>query len=431
MNGRSIYSAGAQTNAGIETLTALGGLPIGAGLGDSLTAQMYTSSASTSHFQPYGYLTWVRQQLAQQMYLDPDFLFATSGYTSQEIVDTHLGPLLRSGASYAFIMMGQNDFPNPAISAATTANNTILAADQCLANGILPIVTTPPPRTDSMDATDQLKRNDVFNRLQDNFDRKNVVFVDTDPWLANPDGTPAHANTDNIHFTVRAAQIAANQVVGKLQNRLAYRNRKYRSNLDVYDATTNPRGNLYIYGALAGTGGALGASGVTGVCADGHTLDNFTAAGSIGSAAIVGSKLASTDGDTASWQVITGSGTPSADFTWRFRPTTAPSAGFVAGDLVYAQCEYYVVSGCVGLLQAGLRVAYNTNVFFARDAYYLSGVNGPFQTAFAQTGFCRTKPFVLGASPTGLQLVFEVTQQSGVAASFEVRVRRMVLKKVV
>ena len=394
--------------------------PILAALGDSLFAQGFTSSADFTNNRPLG-PCWGPALLGQRIRLPYANNFAVSGQKWADVVATQIPALLAAqaagaGITHAIIHCGFNDFN---VTAQATVKTQTAAAWALLKNaGLQVIQTICLPRTVASWSATYMKLRDDYNQwLRDYAAANGVVLLDpfgaiADPANANGDPLAVAVQSDGIH----PAQLGAYPVGVAIQR---YFNQfplpdfaRPTSRGDVYDATSNPRGNLITNGLMSGTGGTN-----TGTGASGSVADNWLNRVLSGTLTAVGSLVARTDPEAAGWwQQVVLSATTAASY--RLSPDAAIS-GQVAGDIVIGEVDINV-TGATKLLYAQLNVFDNGGASGEGSiAFKDPGLPGLYMPAAYQVRV-RTEPFRITTGNVDVPFRIELGFDAGGGATIQV-----------
>lgn len=174
------------------------------GLGDSITKNGYTDpTSSVSHlFGKQSYVMWACLLSGGRLRFGG--VAATGGYTTAQIVSTHLPTVLAARPAYCVVHAGTNDIGTLTLSQ-TIANLTTIF-DSLLSAGILPIATTMLPKHTLLGASRApLDRMSMW--ITRYARQKNFPVVDwttphinpsTGDWVAYSGGTGTY-NADDTH----------------------------------------------------------------------------------------------------------------------------------------------------------------------------------------------------------------------------------------
>lgn len=186
---------------------------------------------------------------------------ATPGYTSQQIMDTHLPSALASNWDYVLIGEMSNDYGN-GVAVTDTKNRVISMVAQIKAAGKTPILTTLPP--DSTESTDAALYTWMtkYNAWLKNFaNAQRLPYVDYATVMSNPaDGTPVAGYTsDGKHPTNTGARVMGEELA-RVLNTIPLPAKQplagaYNPNLMIPDVVRSSAGSDKAVGTGNTTGG--------------------------------------------------------------------------------------------------------------------------------------------------------------------------------
>jgi hypothetical protein len=255
----------------------------------------------------------------------------------------------------AFVAAGSND-PSNSITTDTSVANILATVDYLLSIGKYVFVFPVRSRGSTGGTTNQQKQYRYINkRLRDALPlRRNTHFIDWERAWTDTTSASGYPFTgysrDDIHDSAIGGYNLANyiwfgmvgstQVWQGLQAMFPPRSHLFNSQLDIYDATYNPRGNLLLHGLFDGTGGTANASaGCSGSVASGWTLERTV---NSGNTTCVGSLETSADNRGYSQvMTFTPGGTASEQFTLR-TGFSSINVSALAGQWVQASCDVEV-----------------------------------------------------------------------------------------
>lgn len=199
--------------AGIAAVANGGSLPVKGSrvwaIGDSITAHGYTAIGSMPYAQlgSQAYLVWA--SLLSQGRIFFGGIAATSGYTAEQILATHVPTVVAASPKPAacIVLAGTN---NISVTGSVSSFATTMTAiyTQLLAAGILPIACTLPPR--SGDSAANIKLLTQFNAWITRYAQLNgLPLVDFYSQLVDPatGNWQAGLNLDNYHPNGAGAKI--------------------------------------------------------------------------------------------------------------------------------------------------------------------------------------------------------------------------------
>ena len=411
----------------------IGGLPKVGAIGDSITANALVTSASSIHFSSIGYISWLRHLSRQAVDISPDNLWATSGFTTTQMISSgYHTSAANAWMDFVIIHAGSND-PSQSVPYATTIANLRTMYDKVLASGARIIAVPIIPRT-SYTSARRLHYSRVNRWIYDQAAEDNRILVaDPVPYISNAadnDGEPRSGYlSDGIHPTATGAYWYGRVIWETLQKFIAPSYPLFNNPGDTYDATDNPTGNLLTNGILTGTGGTKG--GGTQGAISGNVADSWTVDGDStndGDLAAVCAKVARTDGISADWQQITLSGTPTAVFGVNLKQTI--SSNYSVGDTLELLAEYELDTGHSNVLGV-IRDLGVSGTYRALDFAYGSATDPWPDPSEMISGVIRTRPFIV---PAGLSSSFPaqvgIYCRANVVVSAVVRIGRMSLRKI-
>jgi len=267
--------------------------------------------------------------------------FGVSGQTATEIV----ARLEYISANYAnafdiiIVDGGTNDVSSGDAAAIQTLRETI--CDFFLAMGKIVILLPILARGTGSWASGSVSRKtaNFINSKTRRYARtkKNLFIWDwNQQWIDNStaDGTPYAASTiDDIHFNVKGGDDLGYDLWQFLSTILPPATPKVWSQDDLYDATSNPEGNVLANPFCLGTSGANG-TGSSGSVATGMRSER----GSGSACSVVASKEARAD-NRGEWQVLEYVIVGTTEELFYFRTSTADTTHAHAGQWVRASCE--------------------------------------------------------------------------------------------
>ncbi len=412
-----------------------------AGLGDSIMLQ---SSSSALLQTSSGCLPWACAHSGQRLVFTHAMNFGVNGDTSTLCLArtaTAVAAMAAAGARFCVVNIGTNDLL-AGISAATSIANATAILALVSAAGIVPVYTPILPRDTNGSGgsltTAQRQYFQYINNQMRQLCNSHSFYRVADPTLNIADhtltnGSPIGASTaaataythDGLHPSVRAAFFWGQAIADCLQYDLRGISQSLWSQIDTYDATNNPSGNLIPTGFMTGT------SGTKGTGASGNVADNWTvqrAAGTTGT--VVGSKgtVTNTNGTTYPTQILTCAAI-AGSATETFQMYQQIFSNFAAGDIVFAECDISVSGiGTDSLTELMLKCADDFS-----DARCMQADTGWFYPNVSWANrTLRTFPFAVGSSPTNLVCMIQIGLDGTVASNgVVVTVSRCVLKKVV
>lgn len=194
-------------------------------MGDSITANDYTAPTSTTAqiLRPRQYLLWAA--MLSNGGLRYGGVAGTGGFTSAQVISTHLPTILAAKPQFCVVHAGTND-PGTLTLAQTIANLQSMY-DQLLNAGIVPIATTMLPKQTLINASARTLQ--LMSQWIMQYARKrgfpcvdwNRLFVDTanGGWSGYSGGTGPY-NGDDTHPNGAGAKIMGQAIVDALAGQL-------------------------------------------------------------------------------------------------------------------------------------------------------------------------------------------------------------------
>lgn len=384
-----------RTDTGVMRLCAFG---------DSITAQNHFTSAGNIWRTTYGPINHLLYLMnARFIFAKADNLGLSGDNTTNMAGSSRLAEITAraaAGAKICIVLAGTND-----VAAATpVSTSTITANLQTIINhitetlGMIAVVSEPLPRSDwgsfttTEIATGKQKIKDIGTFLRGVAQQnQRVRYVDLYSSFNDGNDAPKTGFTyDGLHPDNPGALDMGTNYYNALRTEFG-RGLAWPSNFT----------NLLLNPCLTGSGGAT-----TG-------LVNTTVTGGVPTAWILNSSStggtnsvtftrASNDADQIAISSVNGS----SSHTWRLRQTVlASGGGYVAGDTLQAMADIEIVSGsncrAIGALALNEVGAATVN---HRGMYRQNNANFP---STARRGIVATDRFVVGTTPTSLQLDIE------------------------
>ncbi|MCW2317988.1 hypothetical protein M2322_003553 [Rhodoblastus acidophilus] len=280
------------TSATIRSLGARNNLI--ATVGDSLTAHgVGWSNATITVKRSRGWQTWAAQASGQRVVFRPDLNFALAGRTTTDIIytaepslggKTQLQCAIDSPADTVHVMAGTNDFNLSVLNSITLANYALILR-ALLAAGKRVIWAVSPPsgspafpsaRRPTANATSAM----IARRwIMDLTGMPNVFPYDTWPLMEDQSAAGVAGDyigeqtVDGTHYTTRGGYTHGALCLAPLLMQIFPSvSILPASEIDAFNATSNPGGNLIGNPYMCGTTGTM-ATSATGVVATGATLD--------------------------------------------------------------------------------------------------------------------------------------------------------------
>lgn len=342
------------------------------GLGDSLTANGVSLTAGAPQYTVASALNWGCALLKQAVWMPVgitsawssgpadivNYCLAVSGVTSAHVLNSQVpaARLLRAG--WWSVQCGTNDLTILSGDSVSTICGRIRSIVEAgIDAGVRIALWTVPPRSDSQWSASsglisaggstiaaQRAKHVALNNWIRRYAQETpgVVLIDpfsdlveaassTADWLANyaPDGT---------HWGTRGAFVAGRVFARAMAPFVKEVSSGSLSQLDVYDATLNPEGNLLPVSmfTMQGTSGSIGGTGVSGTVPTGWTQDLETGTLTPGTAALVAQARSDALAGGREIQITFGGSAP-GNFTLRFY---GAAASVPANGRFFAEVEY-------------------------------------------------------------------------------------------
>jgi lysophospholipase L1-like esterase len=424
-----------QVGAGaIDRISAFSAPRIGT-LGDSRTADEFNMSASFG-YKNVGYMTWLRQITRQRFVHTQADIFATSGFNTQQIIDTWLTPAAQSSCAGMIVLAGTNDRVQGLTLAQTTTNLDKILTTLTNAGKWVILVAETPRGNAAFNPTQRLTGTPLQNHMavrrwcQQQASRPNVYVVD--PWplmLADVTSTDATAGADiaanmtrdGLHYGGQGAYTLASLMQPIVEQKLPRAEILPVSNFDLY-SVDNPGGSITPNPMMSGSGGPLVQSSgtLTGPVPVGYRAETINCAG------VTVTLSTPTINGQIWWQAVI-SGTPTqASPKVQLRHGAQSTAQ--VGDTLELVAEYQVDAGQTGL--NAVQAFWND---FSGSFYYSDGsaTNAAFNfPSNAVSGVLRSpQAQVVTAGNTSDE--FGITLLQNVAVNATVRMRALSYRKVV
>lgn len=341
------------------------------GLGDSLTANGIVATAGAPAYGTASALNWGCALLKQALWMPfgttsgwssgtPDlanYCLAVSGVTSDQVLQTQVPQALLLRAGWWSVQCGTNDLTIlSGDSVAAICNRLHLIVRAGIRAGARVALWTIPPRSSaawtasnglitaggSTIAAQQVKHMGVNNWIR-RFAQETpgVVLVDPFSDLVDPSSASGdwltNYSTDGTHWGAAGAFVAGRVFARAVSPFVKEAPASVLSQLDAYDATNNPGGNLLPVAAftMQGTGGTIGGTGVSGNLPTGWTQDLEAGTLTPGTATLAAQ--ARSDALSGGREVqITLAGSAPGNFTLRFYQA---AAAIPANSMFYAEVE--------------------------------------------------------------------------------------------
>ncbi len=400
-----------------------------AALGDSISADPFSANASGSNFTSWGFLAWFRRYMGQAIDFPGSRIYATAGYTIQNVIDNWLPLAVADTSQVVIVHVGTNSLGSGTNAQLWAQLQTIYDALRAKGKAVIAIPIRVH-RTPSSITGNNLLQFSWLNEKIKSYSRSTTgmfCFDVNDTYIdfATGDGVAA-LYRDGIHDSVQGAQAFGQKLATFVSGLFPSIIDKFTHLGDVYDATYNPTGNLLTNGLLAGTSGTL-ANGATGSVATGSRGLRSAGGGTMSAAFSKGTIAGLVNCPT---QIMTLGGT--ADGALAQLDQTF-SNNFAVGDVVQlsADVSYVINSGTINGIFADLR-AYTSGfatLFEALDGSY-NGSNGAYASGSGSFSL-KTEPFAIPATTFYLNPVLGVAPGTSGTIDAVVTWSRAALRKVV
>lgn len=425
--------------------------PVIAVLGDSISAQNTSSTATQKAYYGNGYANWLRCLSGQRFNFPLANNFGVGGDTLDTSVNgpgilSRVSDVIASGADICIVLGGTNDLTTGTSLASMKASMAKILA-RLLSAGIQPVVMPILPRKSLTDA--QTRTQQAFNNwLRDicwgrsdllsaaSFPvRRYPILVDPTPVIqdfTDAIGQPLTThilNTDGLHPTTLGGYWIGKTLNDALSVLYPPRPTRLVGVRDIYDATLHPAGSILFssltnYGLMAGTGGSLVASGstMTGSMATGWTGTRST--GTSPAATVTYSKqnprTDTQNGNGERQRMVVSLGAVGAVGDTYKVQMVVPGFGttHAVGDTVFSEAAFELLAAPSNLIAVSLRFEENGPASpqqswdMTRDGAHDANLPA---TTFA--GVMRTPPFTIQSGTTSLglylQCVFDATPGTG------------------
>jgi len=435
-------------NIGFEPIIGVGGesapvvrtLPRVCALGDSITAAAINSSSTTMSFRGFGFMAWLPSLLNQRISYEAADNFGVAGDTTAMMME-RLPSVLARTPTWCVVLAGTNDVPfvvggslsyEKVIANLTTIYETLLAARI----GVIAVPILNRETFTGFDATQIASAQRVIGRINawiaSYAAGREGGFRVIDPRSVWTDATGLPTTDtayDGLHPNTNGAFLIAQSIATQIDGDIPKLDRRFLDPFDLWNATDNPTGNLLTNGELAGTGGTLTATDVTGDVPTSWTFVR-TPTTALGGVTTI-SKEARTDGVPGEWTVVEFASTSGSfglcNFNLR-QILTVDDVTISAGDEIDFSAEI-VWSNTAGMLGAMLQATENdgsTNLFY-------SAVSGPALSATSivvpasGSGLFKAPRFTVrpagGVGSRTIQFIMQVAANTDQAGGTTARVK--------
>ena len=402
-------------------------------VGDSRSENGKQIDASNVSAVARGILPWAKYRTYQRFDHDIGDIYATTGFTTQQIINTWLTPAVASPAGLAVVLASTND-RTALLPAETSIANLTTIRDALLASGKIVVFICETPRGGAFVlASPQIQYMQRVRQwcLQQTTTPR-VYVVDPWPVLADPaSATGANLSTyfaDDLHPNQYGAYYGYTGLVTLFNYLYPPRNILPATNSDVYDATNNPGGVLSANPMTQGTGGTVtapGAGTMTGTAANSHTATLTN-----GTGLTVTLDSVTTAGKT--WQRIVVSGTPtSAGANVTFTLPSVAASNFTIGDTIDSFVEVEMDANQTGMNRYTMTISDNGAAGGAKSRRDLERVSTTdIMPTDALAGVMRGSAFAItGSGSVVPSVTFGFIQN--VAVSATIRFRCLGIRKVI
>lgn len=420
-------------------------------LGDSIMA-IKASNTANNTYNPARYPSfWIAARTGRRVHIPQDANFAEAGYTTTDVLD-NIQPAVDYNAGVYYVAVGTNGSAGGVYNYDLMISELGQIYDALLPLGAIVVAQTILPRNIATAATrNTLQRVNLWIKSQDQVRHRNFHVVDPVVNMVNPlsatwqaKTTPSVYTYDDTHPKTQAAFVVASPGVALINTLIPPVAPALASVADVYDATSNPGGNLLANGILDGTGGTTSGGGGSG----GTITATGVATGVIAQHAINGGNftgLTSTwtkdtmaDGRPAQRVVVSGSytGVGSAidvgsQIALRIDKTSS-FEDYGVGDVFRLEADVEVAAGTEGIasLECQLTFTIGGQNYIIGDG---SGFPGDLIGGEAWNGSFRTPDFTLPAGTITLVrccLRIWLLTGSGITAVLDAKIGGFKLSKV-
>lgn len=397
-----------------------------------------------------GYATWARILTGQRINLSIDDNYGVNGNSFAQML-ARIGDVIAADADYIFTEGGTNNFPTLTNEASyqTMVSEWVEIVTTLKESGAVPVVIPAPTRNAGVLTTAQLQMQLRFYNFQREFCRNNQGYLFCDyygSWIDQASAVSAPIagrvrSADGVHPNSNGAFYIGKALADLLNPILPPRPTNFMTASDIYNATTNPTGQLLISGTtnlgmLAGTGGVQQANAGLTYAGGGFANLNFFQRLSATSTATVthNKENPRTDpgrmsGERQIVQIAANAG-GGADEVYTFLYTMA-LPNFANGDWYYAEASIEVTGAPVNVnsLELHLIETRSAQTQFATDLALPATTPG-FLPPELWSGVMRTTPIQKQSNATAIQLYLRARLNATQAASITFKVGDVVVRKV-
>lgn len=232
-----------------------------------------------------GYATWLRVLSKQQINLPIENNFGVSGNSFAQML-ARISSVIAVQPDYCIVEGGTNDFPFNTFE--SIRDTWVSIVTTLRAKGITPIIVPAPPRAGATLTAAQIRTQQRFYNFQREFCLANRGYLFADyigTWVdqTSTSSVPLanRVRVDNVHPQATGAYWIGKTLWDVIEPLLPKRPTSLLTKADIYDASSNPTGNLLLSGSthlgmFEGTGGVQQANaGLTYVGTGLATLNFF------------------------------------------------------------------------------------------------------------------------------------------------------------
>lgn len=331
---QGILAAGLVSSAGIKPLKRAVAI-----YGDSRTANCSSGSLPNKITENYGYASWLGQYSGGKIFFDPSLNFGVGGNTTAQWA-ARVNDVIASSADVVVCLISTNDRTADFTLQQTQQNIEAVVAKLKNAGKIVVFIAeTPRGGANALSAPRQAIHDQVRDWIKSYLPTLGVRVVDAYDALSDTSKT----TIDGMHLNPNGARILGAILAKEIEDLFDSPALLPRAS-SLYDATTNPFGQLNSNALLTGTTGTKSASANT----TGNVATGYNCAGSSWTGmTVVASKEAHTTGEK---QVFTFSGTPTTSGAlFTFEQVVPIALAKAAASLKAVANVEFEVSGCLGV----------------------------------------------------------------------------------
>lgn len=186
-------------------------------MGDSVTANGYTAGTVAQFVGGDNYLAWASLLSRGRLILPSGPIAATGGYTSAQILATHLPTVLAARPGFCVVIAGGNDANSAQGDITTTVNNLTAIYDSLRAAQIMPVCCTYVPGQ-NLSSWGRQRLNEFVRRYAA---VNGCPFVDVFSILGDPAGSGTYLNdgtynADSVHPNAYGAKVIGQRIAEAL-----------------------------------------------------------------------------------------------------------------------------------------------------------------------------------------------------------------------